>query len=124
MGAIEQWHEVARARDAAGLEALLAEDVVFLSPVVHTPQRGKAITTKYLAAALHVLGNADFRYVGTLPDPRVPEYVELNSRLGWKISDTLSLSLSGFNLLHGHHQEYPGADQIRRSVYLETRLRF
>ena len=68
--------------------------------------------------------DADFRYVGTLPDPRVPEYVELNSRLGWKISDTLSLSLSGFNLLHGHHQEYPGADQIRRSVYLETRLRF
>jgi iron complex outermembrane recepter protein len=68
--------------------------------------------------------DADFRYVGTLPDPRVAEYVELNSRLGWKISDTLSVALSGFNLLHGHHLEYPGGDQIRRSVYLETRLRF
>jgi SnoaL-like domain len=61
--AIERWHETAQARDPARLEALLAEDVVFLSPVVHTPQRGKAITTKYLAAALAVLGGADFRYV-------------------------------------------------------------
>jgi hypothetical protein len=61
---IERWRETARARDPARLEALLAEDVVFLSPVVHTPQRGKAITTRYLAAALGVLGGADFRYVG------------------------------------------------------------
>ena len=61
---IERWRETAEARDPARLEGLLAKDVVFLSPVVHTPQRGKAITTKYLAAALAVLGGADFRYVG------------------------------------------------------------
>ena len=60
---IERWHEIVRALDPARLETLLAEDVVFLSPVVHTPQQGKAITTKYLAAALAVLGGADFRYV-------------------------------------------------------------
>jgi SnoaL-like protein len=63
-GPIERWRETAKARDPAGLEALLAEDVVFLSPVVHAPQRGKAITTQYLAAAFAVLGGADFRYVG------------------------------------------------------------
>lgn len=68
--------------------------------------------------------DADFRYVGALPDPALPEYVEMNARLGWKISDTLSLALSGYNLLHGEHLEYPGGDEIRRSVYLETRLRF
>jgi SnoaL-like domain len=61
---IERWRETAEAREPARLERLLAKDVVFLSPVVHTPQRGKAITTKYLAAALAVLGGADFRYVG------------------------------------------------------------
>jgi len=52
-----------RNRDRAGLERLLAEDVTFHSPVVHTPQRGKAITAAYLAAALQVLGNDTFRYV-------------------------------------------------------------
>lgn len=68
--------------------------------------------------------DADFRYVGQLPDPHVPEYVEANARLGWKVSDTLSFGLSGFNLLHGHHVEYAPGDEIRRSVFLETRLRF
>lgn len=43
---------------------MLADDVVFRSPVVHTPQRGKAITLKYLSAALAVLGGEAFRYVG------------------------------------------------------------
>jgi hypothetical protein len=60
--AIRRWLEIADARDPAGLEALLADDVVFLSPVVHRPQRGRAITVKYLAAALDALGGASFRY--------------------------------------------------------------
>jgi hypothetical protein len=60
--AIERWHAIVKAGDAAGLNALLADDVVFLSPVVHTPQRGKAIALKYLTAALAVLGGDAFRY--------------------------------------------------------------
>jgi iron complex outermembrane receptor protein len=68
--------------------------------------------------------DADFRYVGALPDPKVPEYVELNARLAWRLNDTLSLALSGYNLLHGQHLEYPGASPVRRGAYLETRLRF
>jgi SnoaL-like domain len=60
--AIERWKAIAKSRDPAGLEAFLADDVVFTSPVVHTPQRGKAITLKYLTAALAVFGGANFRY--------------------------------------------------------------
>ena len=45
------------------MATLLADDVVFYSPIVHTPQVGKPITTQYLAAALHVFGNDTFRYV-------------------------------------------------------------
>jgi len=60
--AIERWKAIVKSRDAAGLEALLADDVVFISPVVHTPQRGKAITLKYLTAALAALGGEAFRY--------------------------------------------------------------
>ena len=56
------WHEIVRSRDMRQLATLLHDDVVFHSPVVHTPQRGKAITTFYLTGALHVLNNASFRY--------------------------------------------------------------
>ena len=47
---------IAESRDPAGLADLLADDVVFRSPAVHTPQEGKAITTAYLSAAVVVLG--------------------------------------------------------------------
>jgi hypothetical protein len=60
---LARWHELAGSRDAAGLDDLLADDVVFHSPVVHTPQRGKQITHRYLAAAFQVLSNPGFRYV-------------------------------------------------------------
>lgn len=59
---IERWHAIARSRDLADLADLVAEDAVFESPVVHTPQQGRAITVKYLAAAMHVLGNDSFKY--------------------------------------------------------------
>lgn len=61
--AVDLWHEIVRTRDVALLDELLAEDVVFYSPVVHTPQVGKAITAMYLKAAMHVFGNESFRYV-------------------------------------------------------------
>ena len=61
--ALETWHKIVRTRDATGLNDLLANDVVFYPPVVHTPQIGKRITTVYLTAALHVFGNESFRYV-------------------------------------------------------------
>lgn len=60
---LKTWHHLLRERNAAALPALLAEDAVFHSPVVHTPQRGRAITAAYLGAALKVLGNDSFRYV-------------------------------------------------------------
>lgn len=53
---VAAWHEVAATRDPARLDALLADDVTFRSPAVHTPQEGKALTTAYLSAAMVVLG--------------------------------------------------------------------
>ena len=60
---LARWHRVVAIRDAGGLDTLLAETVVFHSPVVHTPQVGKAIAARYLAAAFHVFFNDSFRYV-------------------------------------------------------------
>jgi len=60
---IAAWHKLLETKDAAGLDNLLADDVVFYSPVVHTPQVGKAITTLYLTAALYVFNNGTFKYL-------------------------------------------------------------
>jgi hypothetical protein len=64
--AIETWHQLLEQRNVRGLDALLDDNAVFHSPVVHTPQVGKAITKKYLAAAFHVFFNDTFRYVREL----------------------------------------------------------
>ncbi|HET9423438.1 MAG TPA: nuclear transport factor 2 family protein [Nocardioides sp.] len=53
---ITRWHEVVAAKDPGLLDALLADDAVFRSPAVHTPQEGKELTTAYLGAAMVVLG--------------------------------------------------------------------
>ena len=42
---IEQWHAHMRGELVNGLDLLLDDDVVFYSPIVYTPQAGKAITT-------------------------------------------------------------------------------
>ena len=59
---IERWHNLASTRDIQGLDSLLSDEVVFFSPVVHSPQRGKAITSMYLTAAFQVLFNETFQY--------------------------------------------------------------
>ncbi|HMA08409.1 MAG TPA: nuclear transport factor 2 family protein, partial [Ramlibacter sp.] len=57
------WHDLVQTRNVKGLAALLADNCVFHSPVVHTPQVGKAVTLQYLSAAFHVFFNPSFRYV-------------------------------------------------------------
>jgi hypothetical protein len=57
------WHRIVRTHELSGLSQLLAEDVVFHSPVVHAPQRGPKLTAWYLSAALDVFVNETFRYV-------------------------------------------------------------
>jgi hypothetical protein len=60
---IDAWHKLIDERNAAALEDILADEAVFHSPVVHTPQRGKHLAKLYLSAALMVLGNSNFSYV-------------------------------------------------------------
>jgi hypothetical protein len=60
---LQTWHRLVRDHDPSGLDQLLAEDVVFYSPVVHSPQRGRALTAGYLTAAFQVFFNPSFRYV-------------------------------------------------------------
>ena len=60
---IATWHKILNTKDAAGLDNILADNVVFHSPIVHTPQEGKPITTLYLTAALYVFNNDSFKFL-------------------------------------------------------------
>jgi hypothetical protein len=61
---LAKWYGYMRSHDHAALWELLHPDAVFESPVVHTPQRGRDITFKYLSSAEKVLGGPGFSYVG------------------------------------------------------------
>jgi hypothetical protein len=66
---LAKWHAyMEQGGDPALLSDLLADDAVFHSPVVHTPQVGKPIVMAYLVAASHTLGNDSFHYVRELVD--------------------------------------------------------
>jgi hypothetical protein len=64
MTGLDKWYGYMVSHDHAALWDLLHPDAVFESPVVHTPQRGRDITFKYLSSAEKVLGGPAFRYVG------------------------------------------------------------
>lgn len=60
--AIEIWHQLVKNADPSQLGNLLDEDVVFHSPVVHTPVIGKKTVELYLTGAMQVLFNGGFTY--------------------------------------------------------------
>jgi hypothetical protein len=64
MTALDRWYDFMKSHDHNALWDLLHPDAVFESPVVHTPQRGREITFKYLASAGNVLSGPGFKYVG------------------------------------------------------------
>ena len=65
---LASWHRYMLGNDPALLDDLIADDAVFHSPVVHTPQAGRAKVLMYLTAAGQVFGNGTFRYVRELTD--------------------------------------------------------
>ena len=77
---VAKWHDYLRGQLPGGLDELLDDDVVFFSPIVFTPQEGKAITTLYLQAAGQTLPGdpptesttaaspSGFRYTKTVMD--------------------------------------------------------
>lgn len=65
---LAEWHTLATAPDPERLARLVAQDAVFHSPVVHTPQEGRALVVSYLSAAAATLGHGEFQYVRELVD--------------------------------------------------------
>lgn len=62
MHTLDVWHDILSTGKLERLDEVLADDCVFLSPVVHTPQQGRELTTLYLSGAYQVF-NDSFHYV-------------------------------------------------------------
>jgi len=96
--------------------AQAADDPSSHADLTSSMQLGRAVTL-----------DATLRYVGALPDPALPHYVELNGRIGWQAADSVDLSINALNLLHARHYEFApsqGGEAIVRSVMAEARWRF
>lgn len=93
--ALARWHHVVQHRDAAALDTLLADDAVFHSPIVHTPQAGRAIVARYLTAAMHVLVNDSFHYVR--------EVVSGNDAMLEFVSEVDGIVVNGVDMIRFNH---------------------
>lgn len=85
------FREVVEAGDLAALDRVLAEDVVFRSPVVHKPYAGRPVVAAILRAVFEVF--QDFRYVGEFHEPEGGGHVLLFE------TTVEGLQLSGVDIL-------------------------
>jgi len=64
---MRRFREAVEARDEQAIAELLADDVVFTSPVAFKPYPGKPITAAILRAVMRVF--EDFHYIREITDP-------------------------------------------------------
>ncbi len=115
---VAAWHDLVRRNDAEAIAPLLAEDAVFMSPVVHKPQQGRDVTAVYLRTALGLLNVPGFHYVGEWRAPNsailefegVVEGITVNGvdMIWWNDAGLITKfkvmvrPLKAINLLHQH----------------------
>lgn len=107
---MSRFTDAATAKDADALDAMLADDVVFRSPIVHSPYPGKAMTSAILRAVVEVFG--DLTYVSETTDEA--------GRHGAYVFETTvdDLELTGVDLL-----TYDDAGQITEFMVMVRPLK-
>jgi iron complex outermembrane receptor protein len=108
----------------SGGTALISEHFAFApgaSGLLGTAQLASDPSSQFrLRSAFNLPAAFEFdamvRAVGPLPSPYVPAYREMDVRLARPISGKARLQVTGTNLLHARHQEYPGGDFIPRRI--------
>ena len=92
MPVIERWLNVIENGQIADLDDMLAEDAVFYSPAVFTPQRGRATAAAYLRAAEHMFAGTGFHYVN--------KWIDANSAVLEFAAEIDGISVEGVDILH------------------------
>lgn len=94
---IERWLEVIESGRTEQLEDMLAEDAVFYSPAVFSPQRGRALTVAYLTAAEHMFAGTGFHYV--------EKWFGTNSAVLHFAAEVDGLSVEGIDMIHWNDED-------------------
>ena len=89
---IDRWLDVIENGQTTDLDDMLAEDAVFYSPAVFTPQRGRATAAAYLRAAEHMFAGTGFHYVNT--------WIDTNSAVLEFAAEVDGISVEGVDILH------------------------
>ena len=89
---IERWLDVIENGQTADLDDMLAEDAVFYSPAVFTPQRGRAKAAAYLRAAEHMFSGTGFHYVN--------KWIDTNSAVLEFAAEVDGITVEGVDILH------------------------
>lgn len=89
---IDRWLRVIETGAMDQLDDMLAENAVFYSPAVFTPQRGRALTAAYLRAAEHMFKGTGFHYV--------EKWISANSAVLHFAAEVDGLSLEGIDMIH------------------------
>lgn len=90
------WHQLVKKQNPEGLAAILADNIVFHSPVVHTPQQGKDIASMYLNAAFQVLFNDSFHYVREVTSDK---HAVLEFKVGITDSEGKLITVNGVDMM-------------------------
>lgn len=99
-----------------------ASGLLGLAQAGDDPASQAAITSSMNIGA-RMTFDVSLRHVAALPDPELASYNDLNARLGWQLSKALEISLSGTNLAHAFHLEYPApaGEEIARTYMISAR---
>ncbi|MCB0935558.1 MAG: nuclear transport factor 2 family protein [Mycobacterium sp.] len=89
---LERWFEIIASGGSGDVEELLADDAVFYSPAVFTPQRGRAQAAAYLRAAEKLFAGANFRYVG--------KWFDAHSAVLEFAAEIDGLTIEGIDMIH------------------------
>ena len=81
LASLEEWENIILTSNTDRLESILDKDVIFYSPVVFTPQKGKIIVIQYLTAAVKVFQNKKFRYTNIIKSNNFA-YAEFEAKFG------------------------------------------
>jgi iron complex outermembrane receptor protein len=84
---------------AAGHMDLSGMEEAGQDPAYHASLRSEMNLTSRLEL------DAALRGVGRVSPSNVPAYVEADARIGWRLTESLRISLDGYNLLHARHFE-------------------